>query len=287
MKTIGVIGVGRMGHGIAANLLKAGWPLVFLDHPGNRPTGDIEVAGARRVGRVADIAAQCDTIILVVTGAPQVKAVLAGPGGLLEHLRPGTVIIDCSTSLPETTRAIAPKVAKAGGLFLDAPMTRTPKEAAEGRLNLFVGGDVALLDAQRPMLGCFAENIIHAGEIGSGHALKLLHNFVSLGFAAVLNEAAVAARESGVALDVFCDVLAKGGGRSTALDRLAPAFTEGDTSGFNFTIANAAKDLGYYLEMTRALGLEPEAAEALAEVYGARERSGQGEKLVSEMVALT
>ncbi|MAS03282.1 MAG: 2-hydroxy-3-oxopropionate reductase [Ahrensia sp.] len=286
MKTVGVIGVGRMGHGIAANLLKHGWPLVFLDHPGNQPTGDLEAAGARRVGHIADIAAQCDTIILVVTGAPQVEAVLAGQGGLLETLRPGTVIIDCSTSLPEITKAMAAKVVEAGGLFLDAPMTRTPKEAAEGRLNLIVGGDAALLETQRPMLECFAENITHAGKTGSGHALKLLHNFVSLGFAAVLNEAAVAARESGVAMDVFCDVLAKGGGRSVALDRLAPAFTEGDTSSFNFTIANAAKDLGYYLEMTRALGLEPDAAEALAEVYGSRERAGQGENLVSEMLEL-
>ena len=143
MKTIGVIGVGRMGHGIAANLLKASWPLVFLDHAGNQPTGDLEAAGARRVGQVADIAAQCDTIILVVTGAPQVEAVLAGPGGLLEALSPGTVIIDCSTSLPETTKDMAAKVVEAGGLFLDAPMTRTPKEAAEGRLNLIVGGDAA------------------------------------------------------------------------------------------------------------------------------------------------
>lgn len=286
MKTVGLIGVGRMGHGIAANLLKHDWPLVFLEHPGNQPTGDLEAAGAKSVEQIADIAAQCDTIILVVTGAPQVEAVLAGQGGLLETLRPGTMIIDCSTSLPEITRAMAEKVAEAGGLFLDAPMTRTPKEAAEGRLNLIVGGGAALLEAQRPMLECFAENIVHAGATGSGHALKLLHNFVSLGFAAVLNEAAVAAREAGVALDIFCDVLAKGGGRSVALDRLAPAFTEGDTSSFNFTIANAAKDLGYYLEMTRAMGLKPDAAEALAEVYGARERAGQGERLVSEMVAL-
>ena len=286
MKTVGLIGVGRMGHGIAANLLKHGWPLVFLDHPGNQPTDDLVSAGARSVRQVAGIAAQCDTIILVVTGAPQVEAVLAAKGGLLETLRPGTAIIDCSTSLPETTKAMAEKVAEAGGSFLDAPMTRTPKEAAEGRLNLIVGGDAALLEAQRPILECFAENIIHAGETGSGHALKLLHNFVSLGFAAVLNEAAVATREAGVSLDVYCDGLAKGGGRSVALDRLAPAFTQGDTSSFNFTISNAAKDLGYYLEMTHALGLKPNAAEALAEAYGSRERAGQGERLVSEVFTL-
>lgn len=286
MTKIGLIGVGRMGHGIAANLLEAGWPLVFLDHPGNQPTDDLTAAGAEHIGAVSDLTAQSDVIILVVTGAPQVEDVLAGSGGVLETLRPGTLVIDCSTSLPGTTRAMAKRVEEAGGQFLDAPMTRTPKEAAEGRLNLIVGGDKALLDAHRPMLESFAENIVHAGGTGSGHALKLLHNFVSLGFSAVLIEAAIAARASWVDADVFCEVLAQGGGRSAALDRLAPYFTDGDPSGLNFTISNAAKDLGYYIEMTHALGLSGKAAESLCDVYRAQEDAGQGARLVPELMAL-
>ena len=105
MKTVGLIGVGRMGHGIAANLLKHGWPLVFLDHPGNQPTDDLVSAGARSVRQVAGIAAQCDTIILVVTGAPQVEAVLAAKGGLLETLRPGTAKDGALTKSPVGSKA--------------------------------------------------------------------------------------------------------------------------------------------------------------------------------------
>lgn len=286
MTKIGLIGVGRMGHGIAANLVKAGWPLVFLDHPGNQPTDDLREKGAGSANSPAAVARQTDVIILVVTGAPEVEAVLAGPEGVLEGIRPGTVVIDCSTSLPETTRAMADRVESAGGKFLDTPMTRTPKEAAEGRLNLIVGGDKALLDAHRPMLESFAENIVHAGPTGSGHALKLLHNFVSLGFSAVLIEAAIAARASGVEMDVFCEVLAQGGGRGAVLDRLAPYFTAADPSSFNFTISNAAKDMGYYVEMTRALGLQGNAADSLCDVYRVQEKAGQGGRLVPELMAL-
>lgn len=286
MTKIGLIGVGRMGHGIAANLVKAGWPLVFLDHPGNQPTDDLREKGAESANSPAAVSRQSDVIILVVTGAPEVEAVLTGPDGVLEGIRPGTVIIDCSTSLPGTTRAMAERVEKAGGRFLDAPMTRTPKEAAEGRLNLIVGGDKAILDAHRPMLKSFAENIVHAGSAGSGHALKLLHNFVSLGFSAVLIEAAIAARASGMNADVFCEVLAQGGGRGAVLERLAPYFTGSDPSSFNFTIANAAKDMGYYIEMTRALGLHGNAADSLCGVYQVQEEAGQGGRLVPDLMRL-
>jgi 3-hydroxyisobutyrate dehydrogenase-like beta-hydroxyacid dehydrogenase len=286
MTKVGLIGVGRMGHGIAANLVKAGWPLGFLEHPGNQPTEDLVAAGAASVASVSDLVRQSDVIILVVTGAPQVEEVLAGPGGVLESLRPDTLVIDCSTSLPDITRDMAKRVEAAGGALLDAPMTRTPKEAAEGRLNLIVGGDKKLLDAHRPMLESFAENIVHAGETGSGHALKLLHNFVSLGFSAVLVEAAIAARESGVGPDVFREVLAQGGGRGAVLDRLAPYITDGDSSGFSFTIANAAKDMGYYTAMVRALGLDGHAAEALAGVYQSGEKAGQGARLVPELISI-
>ena len=91
------------------------------------------------------------------------------------------MVIDCSTALPSSSVRVAQAVQAAGSRFLDSPMTRTPKEAAEGRLNLLVGGDPGLVEACRPLLQCFAENITHVGPVGSGHSMKLLHNYVSLG----------------------------------------------------------------------------------------------------------
>ena len=145
---IGIIGIGLMGHGIARNIAKH-HPLVVLDHPGNQPLDEIRAAGARVVARARDVAAAADVVILCVTGTPQVEAVLLGEGGVLEGLQPGAVVIDCSTAIPSSTDKVAQAVQAAGGRFLDAPMTRTPKEAHEGRLNLLVGGDKVLFDELR------------------------------------------------------------------------------------------------------------------------------------------
>jgi 3-hydroxyisobutyrate dehydrogenase-like beta-hydroxyacid dehydrogenase len=248
-KNIGMIGIGMMGHGIASNIVKHGYPLAVLEHPGNQPLDALRAAGARSFTRAAELAAQSDIVILVLTGSPQVEAVLTGEGGVLQGLRPGSIVIDCSTAIPASTLRMAQAVEAAGSRFLDTPMTRTPKEAAEGRLNLLVGGDAALLEECRPLLSCFAENILHAGPVGAGHGMKLLHNFVSLGTVALIAEAAACAGQHGVAPEMFVEILAKGGGGGVALERLRPYLTAKDTSSLRFSIANASKDLGYYNTM--------------------------------------
>jgi 3-hydroxyisobutyrate dehydrogenase-like beta-hydroxyacid dehydrogenase len=253
-KTIGMVGIGMMGHGIATNLAKHGHPLVLFDHPGNQPLDALKAAGAMTVTKAADLAARSDVVILVLTGSQQVETVLTGAGGVLEGLRPGTVVIDCSTSLPDSTARMAKAVQAAGGRFLDAPMTRTPKEAAEGRLNLLVGGDAALLQECRPVLECFAENITHVGPVSAGHSMKLLHNYVSIGMVTLLAEAAACAQHSGVTPQAFVEVLAQGGGGGVALERIKPFLLQGDMSTFRFSVANAAKDLGYYNTMAEAAG---------------------------------
>ncbi|MET3498364.1 NAD(P)-dependent oxidoreductase [Variovorax boronicumulans] len=248
-RRVGLVGVGLMGSGIAQNIVKHGHQLTILDHPGNQPVGALLAAGATAVSDVTALAAEVDVLILCVTGTPQVEAVMLGDKGALASLRPGTVVIDCSTAVPDSTTKVAQAVLAKGGKFLDAPMTRTAKEAAEGRLNLLVGGDADVLASCLPLLRCFAENITHVGGIGAGHAMKLLHNFVSLGTVALLCEAAACAERAGVAPEVFVDVLAKGGGNGVALDRVKPKLLTGSTDSLKFSMANAKKDLGYYNDM--------------------------------------
>ena len=171
---IGMIGIGMMGHGIASNLVKHGHQLQVLEHEGNQPLDSLLAAGATTVQTPAQLAKGNDIIILCVTGSPQVEAVLTGEAGVLNGLKPGSIVIDCSTAVPASTVKLAQQVVAAGGRFMDAAMTRTPKEAAEGRLNLLVGGDAALLEEFLPVLRCFAENITHVGPVGAGHGMKLL-----------------------------------------------------------------------------------------------------------------
>jgi 3-hydroxyisobutyrate dehydrogenase-like beta-hydroxyacid dehydrogenase len=217
----------------------------------------VAVSSAREVAQGAQV------VILVVTGSPQVEAVLTGPAGVLEGLQPGAVVIDCSTSLPGSTRRMAQAVQEAGGRFLDAPMTRTPKEAAEGRLNLLVGGEPALLEEMKPVLACYAENVTHVGPVGAGHGMKLLHNYVSLGMVTLLAEAAACAGRQGVAPAAFVEVLAKGGGGGIALERLKPYVLARDPSGLKFSLGNAVKDLSYYREMAAQAGAQDDIAQAV------------------------
>ena len=253
---VGMIGIGLMGHGIAGNIAKQGHELAMLEHPGNQPLDALKAAGAVSLRSAAELAARSDVVILVLTGSPQVEAVLTGPGGVLEGLRPGSVVIDCSTAIPSSTLRMAQAVQAAGGRFLDAPMTRTPKEAAAGRLNLLVGGEAALLQECRPLLECFAENIVHAGPVAAGHGMKLLHNYVSLGMAQY---------------ESFLGTLA-GKAALEARDLLAWSayLLAQDPSGLRFSIANACKDLGYYNAMASDAGAAKDiAAAVLATLEGA------------------
>ena len=282
---IGMVGIGLMGHGIASNLARHGHALLLLEHPGNQPLDALKATGAQTTPSAKDLASRVEAVILVVTGSPQVEAVLTGAGGVLEGLRPGSTVIDCSTAIPSSTRRMAQAVQQAGSRFLDAPMTRTPKEAAEGRLNLLVGGDAALLDEIRPLLKCFAENITHVGPVGAGHGMKLLHNYVSLGMVTLLAEAAACAGQSGVTPEAFVDVLAKGGGGGIALERIKPYLLAGDTGGLRFSIANACKDLGYYATMAADANARRDiAAAVLATLESARAQSPDA--LVPELASL-
>lgn len=285
-RRIGLIGVGLMGHGIATNILKHGHPLTLLVHAGNQPLDALLAAGATTADTPCALAAAVDVLILCVTGSPQVEAVLLGDGGALQGLRAGSIVIDCSTAIPASTERLAQAVTDAGGRFLDAPMTRTPKEAAAGRLNLLVGGDAALFDECRPLLACFAENITHAGPVGAGHRMKLLHNYVSLGSVALLAEAAACAERSGISAAVLVDVLAKGGGGGVALERLKPYLLERDPTALRFSMSNALKDIGYYATMAHDTGAASVIAEGVRSTYERATKEGAPDALVPELVAL-
>ncbi len=286
MTKIGLIGVGLMGHGIGKNIIKKGWDLHFLDHPGNQPTTDLVGLGARRHDRAQDVAAISDVLILCVTGSPQVEDVLVGSGAVLEALKPGSIVVDCSTALPSSTRALAAKVRERGGDFVDAAMTRSTKEAEDGRLNLLVGGEAASIDRVRPVLESFAENIFVAGGVGSGHQLKLIHNIVSLGTATLIAEVAAFALKDGMDAAAMVDCLRKGGAGGVALDRVAPYILEGNPDSLRFTISNAYKDAGYYTEMAEERGAARLMAEAVRRTLADLVERGEGDAFLPEQVRL-
>lgn len=284
IEKIGLVGVGLMGYGIAFNLLKHGWDLSFQNHEGNQPTDDLVESGAQAFDSISEFASNCDVVILCVPGASQVEELIYGKTQLLEAMKPASILIDCSTSLPNLSKAVAQAAIEKNIFFLDAPMTRTAKDARAGRLNLLIGGDAETYNNCIKLLECFSENRTYVGPVGSGHTMKLLHNYVSLGFATILAEAAACAQSSEVSSKVFVNVLESGGGKSVVLDRLMPMILEDDPMGLEFSIGNAAKDLNYYCQMTEALNCEMRGAKGISDLLRTTTSRGNGDEYVPRLI---
>lgn len=280
---VGFIGIGLMGHGIAKNILQGGHRLEFLEHAGNVATDDLLELGAGVASRSADIARNNDAIFICVTGSPQVTDIVFGKQGVLAGIGKGKIVVDCSTIDPLTSTEVADALAKRQAHYLDAPLTRTPKEAEEGRVNIMVGGDRATFRQIEPLLQTFAENIYFIGPAGAGHTMKLLHNYISMGNLALLAEATVCARRSGVTMDTFFDILTSGGGDSTALRRLKPYVLNKDDGALKFSLANGHKDVGYYRRMAKMLGV-PTAAQGVLDLFALALEQNAGGRPVPHLV---
>ena len=280
---LALIGCGLMGHGIAKNLLKAGHALDILDHPGNQPCGDLTELGASMTGNWAALLKDKDAVFLVLPGSNEVEAVVQT---VAPHLTTSMIVIDATSAEPERTLKVARAVQETGAAYVDAAMTRTPKEAEEGRLNVLMGGTDEDVARAKVLIEAYAENIYHGGSVSSGHRLKLLHNFVSIGQAVIISEAIAAAMRGGVDTGVLNEVLATGGAGGVALERLRPFIADKDTSSFRFAIANAAKDLGYYTDMAATMGASRISAEAVSHVLNdALDKSGPG-KVMPELIEI-
>jgi len=282
MQSIGFIGIGLMGHGMAKNLLAKGHPLAFLAHRNRRNLDDLLALGAKEVKSPVELAAASDIVILCVTGTPQVEANVYG--GLLEGARKGQIVIDCSTSIPESTERIRADFGKKGVRFVDAPLARTPVQAEEGKLNCMVGADEATFAEVKPVLEKFCENIFHIGGPGAGHKVKLVNNFLALGTAALACEALAACAKVGIDLERFYKLISAGGANSAMFQMVVPKALQGDLTGLLFTLANAKKDIGYYQSMVASAPLAGQMGAALHQALVQANALGLGDKFVPSLI---
>jgi 3-hydroxyisobutyrate dehydrogenase-like beta-hydroxyacid dehydrogenase len=184
-ESIGFIGVGLMGQGMARNLVDKGFPLTVMGHRNRKPVEELVAAGAREAKTPRELAQNATIIFLCVTGSAQVEAVVNGPDGIVAGARPGTVVIDCSTSDPTVTVRIAQELEAKGLHLADAPLGGTPAQAAQGQLSSMVGATPEVFARIRPAIEAWAQKVTHLGPVGDGHKMKLLNNFLSMGYAAI------------------------------------------------------------------------------------------------------
>jgi 3-hydroxyisobutyrate dehydrogenase-like beta-hydroxyacid dehydrogenase len=282
MKKIGFIGLGLMGHGMAKNLLKKGHALSFVVHRNRSNLADLLDLGGKEVSSARELIAQSDVVILCVTGTPQVEAAVYG--GLLDGARHGQVVIDCSTSMPESTDRLRGEFEAKGARLVDAPLARTPQAAEEGKLNCMVGADAHTFAEVKPILEKFCENIFHVGGPGTGHRIKLVYNFVAMAHAAITCEALAACAGVGLSLENFFQLVSAGGANSNMFQMVVPKALKGDLTGLMFTLGNANKDIGYYQQMVAGAPLAGPMGSALHQVLVQANALGLGEKFVPSLI---
>eukprot|EP01037_Dinobryon_pediforme_P015226 gene15226-15372_t len=252
---IGFIGLGFMGHGMAKNIVEKGYALTILGRSKRAPVDDLTARGAVEVRTASEVAARSDIIFLCVTGSREVEEILRAAGGLKEGLRAGSILVDCSTSDPNSTLALAAELAAIHVDYADAPLGRTPKEAWAGTLDTMVGAKDEVFARLKPVLETWAGKVVHIGGVGDGHKMKLLNNFLSLGYAALYAEALALSSKVGITPQRFDSVI-RGGRMDCGFYQTFMQWTlDGHRDAHKFTIANAFKDLRYLESMADAAGL--------------------------------
>ena len=271
---IGFIGVGLMGHGMAKNIVEKGWPLTILGRHNRKPVEDLVLRGAREAKTPREVGERATVVFLCVTGSREVEAVVRGPDGLKAGLKPGSVIVDCSTSDPVSTMALGEELKQAGIELVDAPLSRTPKEAWEGKLDTMVGASDETFARLKPVIDAWAGKVVHIGAPGDGHRMKLLNNFISLGYAALYAEALALSRKVGISPERFNSVIS-GGRMDCGFYQTFSRWTlEGDPDAHKFTIANAYKDLRYLASMADAAAVAAPMSDAVKNAFALAHGAG-------------
>jgi 3-hydroxyisobutyrate dehydrogenase-like beta-hydroxyacid dehydrogenase len=281
---LGFIGAsGLMGHGMAKNLLAKGHALALTVHRNRDRVADLLEAGATVAATPKALAASSEVVFVCVTGSPEVEAVVAGDDGLLAGAKPGLVIVDASTSEPDSSARLRERAAGAGASYIDAPLARTPVEAEAGRLNVMVGAEPADFARIEPLLHCFAENVFHVGSPGAGHVIKLLNNFIAQAICTATAEAFAVGQRAGVDLRRLVELISAGAVNSGLFQAMAKTL-DGDMAGLRFELDNARKDLRYYTHLAEGLAVPSLVGEAVHQSLTVASALGHGRKFVPALV---
>jgi 3-hydroxyisobutyrate dehydrogenase-like beta-hydroxyacid dehydrogenase len=277
---VGYIGVGLMGHGAAANILRNDWPLTILGHRNRAPVDDLVGRGAAEAADIADLAARSDVIFLCLPAGAVVEAVMAGPDGLIATLRPGMVVVDKSTGDPALTRRLGALVAARGAHMIDGPIGRTPREAEAGKLSTLLGGDAGAIARVRPIVASYSDTIIDAGPLGAALTIKIVNNFVSFANAFVIAETFATASKLGLDLASLCAMIEAGGANSTMFQWLLPWIREGDDSRGKGRLSAGGTVLEAYRSLAKDGGAPTVLADAVANLLGQVLGAGHGERSI-------
>jgi 3-hydroxyisobutyrate dehydrogenase-like beta-hydroxyacid dehydrogenase len=273
---IGFLGLGIMGSRMAANLVRAGFPLTAWTHSPGKAERWASEHGAAARATPAEVARDSDIVISMVVDGEQVASVLLGEHGVIEAAHAGLLCVDMSTIAPAQTRRIGAALAERGVRLLDAPVTGSAPRAQAGTLTIMAGGLAEDFARAQPALEAMGEVIVHVGELGQGEMLKLINNALGAANAAALGEALLLASATQVDLDAFVQVVSSGSGGSAQLELKSGAMREHDYTTL-FKTAHMLKDVRLCLEEAQRAGMPFPGASHARDVLAATMGRGHGE----------
>lgn len=284
LERVGFVGLGTMGTAMAGHLLRAGYPLTVWNRTAGR-AGELVAAGAREAATPADLGAASDVVFVCVSDTPDVEAVLFGPAGVSEGLAGGSLVVDCSSISPSSTRAFAARFADAGVAYVDAPVSGGSEGAQKATLTIFAGGEPEALERARPLLEKLGSKVTHFGPAGSGQAVKAVNQVMIAGTYATVAEGIALAESSGLPLEKLVEALSAGAAQSWVLANRSQNMID-DRYPLGFKTALHRKDLAIALDEARGLGLDLAVSERVLDEEDELIAAGNGDEDVSNLARI-
>ncbi len=276
--TVGFIGVGVMGEPICRHIATKGGAPVIASDLNAEPLARLAEHGVRTVA-LQELTAQADIVFMSLPSGEVMKQVVAAPGGLAERLRPGTTLVDLSTSSVDVTLEVARLLQDKGIAFADAPVMRTRAAAEAGTLAVPVGASPEVFGHIAPFIRTFASDVTHAGGISAGQVVKILNNMVLYETVLALSEAAAIGRRAGVQPDVLFQAFSTGSADSFALrNHGMKAIAPGQFPEKAFPVSYAKKDISYAVALGEQVGVDPTGARNLLDTLQKAIDAGHGDK---------
>ena len=264
---VGFIGLGLMGHPMAANVLKAGHPLTIWNRTASRGD-DLVAQGAKRAATPREVAAASEFVVTIVSDPPALESVLWGENGVFAGLRPGSALIESSTVSPGLEKRAAAAAAAQGSEFLEAPVTGGTWGAEKGELVFMAGGEASTLKRAEPVLGTMGKKWFHLGPVGAGQTVKLAMNLLLDLEVEAFAEALALVTRAGIPGQNLFDVMQSSMGRSGVIELKGGNMLKGEYKP-SFPLRLMHKDVGLALELGNQLGVTLPAAAAAREVLSA------------------
>lgn len=276
---VGIVGLGKMGAVFADRILGSGHHELTVWNRSADKTEPFAARGARAAASLADVTANADIVLTIVSDDAAVKNLFEGPDSLLAGDASGTLFVEMSTVRPETHVAVAKAVEAAGGRLIECPVGGSVNVASQGKLLGFAGGDAADVERAREVLGHLCRRIDHAGPLGAGAALKLAINLPLLVYWQALGEAVSLCEDYGFDADWLIDLFSESSGGTNVLKLRGPIIAKalkGEEIPVAADVRTMRKDLSLMLQEAQAKGKTSPLVEQVLASFTRAEETGLG-----------